>query len=209
MSRTILAARLRSSADFLTALKMPHMHLGGRRLLVASDDFVLTSCLSLVARLGGAIVLVTVTVVHGELLFGSKASMACTDLGRYTLASLAVCGALLVHSVTMCTASGVGGVLQPSARSRVAHVLAVGVPLRVVELGCAIYGALQLRDVVRPTPLCASLCLSWAMRWYQTRTMETGVDRTQIVPLGAPPRERPLWLRPQRATKTRKRFYVV
>ena len=75
MSRTILAARLRSSADFLTALKMPHMHLGGRRLLVASDDFVLTSCLSLVARLGGAIVLVTVTVVHGELLFGSKASM--------------------------------------------------------------------------------------------------------------------------------------
>ena len=148
-------------ADFLPALTMPHMHLAGRRLLVASDDFVLTSCLSLVARLGGAAVLVTATVVHGDLLFGSTASVACADLGRYTLASLIVFGALLVHSVTMCKAAGVGGVLQPRARSRVAHVPAAGVPLRVAELGCVIYGALQLRDVVRSSPPYASLCLPW------------------------------------------------
>ena len=190
MSRRTAALVLRSCADFLTALKMPHMHLAGRRLLVASDDFVLTSCLSLVARLGGAVILVTVIAIHGELLFGSTAFVACADLGRYTLASLVVFGALLVHSVTMCTAAGVGGVLQPSARSRVAHVLAAGVPLRVAELGCAIYGALQLRDVVRSSPPCASLCLPWVCV-PQPRTMETGVDRTQMVTLGAPPRASP------------------
>lgn len=125
------------------------MRLAGRRLQLASDDFVLTSCLSIVARLGGTVVLVTVSVIHGEMLYGPMASAECASLGSYTLASLVVFCALLAHSVTMCKTAGVGGVLQPSMRSRVGHVLAIGILLRVMELGCAIYGLVKLREVVR------------------------------------------------------------
>lgn len=136
------------------------MRLAGRRLLVASDDFVLTSCLSLVARLSGIGYLIIICVVHDELLFGSNASTGCAALGRYTLASLVVFGVLLVQTVTMCRAAGVGGVLQPSTRSRVVHVLAIGVLVRAVEAACAIYGALQLREFVRFTLPGRSACFA-------------------------------------------------
>ena len=125
------------------------MRLAGRRLQLASDDFVLISCLSIVARLCGTVALLTVSVIHGEILYGPTVSVECAGLGRYTLASLVVFCALLAQSVTMCRTAGVGGVLQPSMRSRVGHVLVIGLLLRVVELGCAIYGVLKLREVVR------------------------------------------------------------
>ena len=107
---------------------MPHMHLAGRRLLLASDDFVLGSWLGALARVPVVVVLAATASAHSEGLFGQAGG--CGALGSYTAASLGVFGALLAHSGAMCRVAGAGGVLQPGARTCVAPVLVAGLVLR-------------------------------------------------------------------------------